>query len=320
MSSERERRLNSSLHRAAAVAARRYRSLPEVVGVGPGLRVQGGVETGELCVQFLVRRKRARPRRPVPRFVYARDQRGAVDHHLKFPTDVIEVGQPELACGGGAPLVADFEDGTITLIFRNRAESGNNAWYLLTCAHVASDLIDSPPSDPSLLGPSCVSTVPFAQTLKNSLPDRTRLAYDIALARISAEARNELGPNGLAALDGLVSEDGARLTGFLDPGEIRPSLEIRCQSGVSGAADGHLSWGPGLVDVLLDGSWLQLDDVYMTDIASQPGDSGGIVFSQDEAVGLVFARSDAGMSWLQPLESAVQHLAGLDPAFQLDVF
>jgi hypothetical protein len=243
-----------------------------------------------------------------------------VDHRLKFRTDVIEVGQPELACGGGAPLAAGFEDGSITLIFRNRAQSGSDAWYLLTCAHVASDLVDSPPSEPSLQGPSCVAVESFAQTLKNSLPDRKRLDYDIALARITAEARNELGADGLAALDGRVSDDGARLTGYLDPAEIRPALEIGCQSGVSGASEGRLSWGPGRVDVRLDGSWLHLDDVYMTDIAAQPGDSGGIVFSQDQAVGVLFARSDAGRAWLQPLEPAVQHLAGLDPAFALDVF
>lgn len=318
--SERERRLNRSLHRAAAAAARRYLPLPGVVGVGPGLRVQKGVETGDLCVQFLVRRKRRRPPRPVPRFVYARDRRGAVDYRVKFPTDVIEVGEPELACGGGSPVSANSEDGTITLIFRNRAESGDAAWYLITCSHVASGLVDSPPEDAALRSPLCVTADSFAQTVKNALPEGLHLAYDIALARISADARSELGEDGLAELDGAIDDDDTRLTGFLPPDEIGPSLEIRCQLGVSGSANGRVTWGPGSFQVLLDGSWLRVDDVYMTGMGVEPGDSGGIAFSGDEAVGIVFARSDKGMAWLQPLEPAVAHLAQIEPEFELRLF
>lgn len=319
---ERERRLNRRLRRAAAAAGRRYLSLPGVVGVGPGLRVREGSETGELCVQFLVRRrpKRGAPARAVPRFVYARDRRGGVDYRVKFPTDVIEVGDPTVACGGGSPVGTDSEDGTIGLIFRNRAERGSDAWYLVTCSHVASDLVDSPPDDPLLRSPVCASAEPFARTLKNALPERLHLAYDIALARISAEARAELGEDGLAELDGMVDDDGTRLTEFLSRDEIAPPLEIRCQLGVSGGSDGRIVWGPGSFQVLLDGAWLRVDDVFMTDVAAEEGDSGGIVFSDDRAVGLVFARSDQGRAWLQPLEPALDHLAALEPEFELRPF
>lgn len=315
-----ERQLNWKLFRAAAEGARRYLALSGVVGVGPGLRARGGVETGELCVQFLVRKKHRRPGHPLPHFVYARDRSGRLDYRTKFATDVVEVGRPEFACGGGAPIEADSEEGTITLIFRNRAPRGNRAWYLLTCSHVASDLNASPPDDPAIEAAACVRAPTFANTIKNTLPKRQHLGYDIALAELTSEARNELGSAGLTALDGRVSEDGTRLTAFIDRADLRPSLAVQCQLGVSGARNGRVTWGPGPVRARLGGDWLELNDVYMTNIRAVPGDSGGIVFSDDLAVGLIFARSEAHMAWLQPLEPAVQHLAVLEPEFSLQVF
>jgi hypothetical protein len=81
---------------------------------------------------------------------------GSVDRSRCFVTDVVEVGHFEFACGGGSRLDALGEKGTITLIFRNRA-AASPTWYLLTCSHVASDLLESPPVDDELDSGDCAS-------------------------------------------------------------------------------------------------------------------------------------------------------------------
>lgn len=305
---------------AADAAVRRYGRHPNVLGIAAGTKYRKKKPQEELCVQFFVKEKRKEPMsRPLPKFVYAVKD-GQADRSVKIPTDVIKVRKVRLVGGAGSRLEALGSAGSITLFFRNRAEKPQSIYYVLTCSHVVGDLTDSPPVDDEIDCPDCSKTSPFGLVVKNATTSGEYLEYDIALARLTDDAVTALGPATLRALDGKVDGGSVVLTKLMDANDIRPSLRVECQLAQSGWRRGNVRNFAGTLLVELRGRQLQVRNLFVVDVAVVPGDSGGIVYSDESAVGLIVAHSPEGWAWFQSLQGAIDHLANLDPPLTLQCF
>jgi hypothetical protein len=306
---------------AAKAAARRYREHPNVLGIAAGTKYRDDKpQEKELCVQFFVRRKGGRLLSShLPRFIFGM-RRGRIDRSLKFPTDVIKVGKVDLSCGAGTCLESLGSAATTTILFRNRAERSPSAYYVLTCSHAVGDLSSSPPVDNSINCPDCGKTSPFGRVIKNSTPQGESLDYDIALVRLTDSALEELGSRRLQQLDGSIEGASLVLTKMFDAHDIRPSLEVDCQLARSGPRSGTVRSFAGSFSAVLRGRELLIHNLYVLDVAVVPGDSGGIVYANDSAVGMIVAHSPEGWTWFQSLEEGIDYLTTVDPEFDLRCF
>jgi hypothetical protein len=308
------------LQRAADDAARRYRRYPNLVGVAAGTKYVNGVPLDRLCVQFFVTRKLSGVSRPLPRFVLARRRSGPPDRTRRLPTDVIEVGFPQFACTAGSTIEGIGSRGTITMLFRNRRGDEPGSFYVLTCAHLAGDLTESPPVPRKLTIPTHSQLGCFAEFVKSSTRSGNTVEYDVALAELTAGAVAAIGAPTLERLQGRVADSDTRLTGFLPAKEIQPSLAVDCRCAESGGRSGRVRSFPGSVLVRIGARDVWTRNACLIDVPVQAGDSGGIVYRGESATGIVFARSPHGWGWFHPLESAVAFLESIEPRFALRCF
>jgi hypothetical protein len=293
------------VRRAAAACRRRYLGYRNVLdlGVGPKFRAGRLAEAG-LCVQFCVRRKLRRPgAERLPRFVYARRRDGRIDRRRRIPTDVVVVRDARFACGAGTRLEAPGELGTLTLLFRNRPDG---RFYLLTCAHVAGSLEHSPPLDPRLESPCCRGRT-FATTVANSVAERGAVDFDVALARLEPACT----PRPVRRVDG----SRVRLQRLRPAAAILPGARVECAAARSGRFSAVVASDARALGVRLDGIRYLVRNLHLIQAPLRPGDSGGLVFDGDEAIGILVALAggDApghvGWGLFQPLARAVAHLA-----------
>jgi hypothetical protein len=301
------------LARVREAAERIYLNRPGVVGVSAGTKFRAGQPTDEVCIQFFVVQKlRGLPsNKSLPVFLCGRKKGGVIDRSVRIKTDVIEVGVVEFSCGGGSLTRAQNEQGTITLIFRNKV-AGDNRFLLLTCAHVAGDVAYSPPLNQELQIHRQTGGLLSATTLKNSTHNNGTMEYDIAIARI-----DDVFPDDH---DRFVIQDNIQLDDFLPQDQLNPFLSVKCMLGVSGLLQGQIHSYAGAVKVSLHNRWYTLRNVFVIDRSVQHGDSGGIVYADTKAIGLIVARSPEGWAWFQPLEPAIKHLSETEPKFPLRVF
>jgi len=308
-----------SLARAREAAERNYRAHPNVVGVGAGRKYRKGKRTDEVCcIQFFVTRKfrnREAIGRSLPRFVYGRRGDGSVDRTVRFPTDVIAVGRVEPACSAGSPLDSETgQFGSITLLFRNRLTSPAGRLLMLTCAHVVGDLSSATPSDPEVESTCCRDLEPLGEAILSSVRSGRNVDYDIALIRISedAELRCQLGF--------LTTTGGVGLRGFLPAREIDPELQVECDFPISGARPARVDGFAGTVLMTIGGRDCCVQNAFLLRANVRRGDSGGLVFRGDRAVGILIGRSASGWGWFHALEEAVDHLRAADPHLGFRVF
>jgi hypothetical protein len=301
------------LARVRDAAERIYLKRSGVVGVSAGTKFRGGQPTKDLCIQFFVVEKVKEPPANIalPAFLCGRKKGGGVDRSVRIKTDVIEAGVVEFSCGGGSVTQAPNEQGTITLIFRNKV-AGDDRFFSLTCAHVAGDIAYSPPINQELRIHRQSGGSLRATTLKNTTHDNGTLEYDIAIARIDGAFPDER--------DRFIIQDNIQLDDFLPQSQLNTFLPVKCMLGVSGLLQGHIHSYAGAVKVLFNNRWYTLRNVFVIDSPVQHGDSGGIVYAETKAIGLVVARSPTGWAWFQPLEPAINHLAEIEPKFRLKVF
>jgi hypothetical protein len=295
------------LERTAEALRSVYRRYPNVMAVtwGPKLR-RGRRVPGVECIQFLVRRKPrlgkcAKGR--LPRFVYARGERGRLDRRVRIPTDVIHVGGVKFACAGGTRVKVGLERGTVTLVFRNRAENARPL-YLLTCAHVAGDVQASHPSRPVESDCCGEGMGVVAQPVIHSTQENRELEYDIALAELVDGCRPE---------EHRVARTQRVMTRFMPAHEIRSGIDLSSALPVSGVTSVHVMSSRVEIRTELDGRWYQVQNLFMVRPAPEEGDSGGLLYDGTRAAGIMVARSRKGYGFFHPLEEAFQHLDGISP-------
>ncbi len=278
-----------------------------MLDVGIGVKYRAGRRSGEgLCVQFCVSRKLRRPGASrLPRFVYARRRDGSPDRRQRIPTDVVVVRDARFACAAGTRLDAPGEIGTLTLLFRNRSDG---LFHLLTCAHVAGSLAQATPGDPRLESECCPGGH-FATTVVHSVARQGVVDWDVALARV--EARCVPQPERRVA--------GSRmpLRRLRSADAILPGERVECASASSGRFAGWVASDARSLRIRLDRVVYRVRNLFLLEARPRPGDSGGIVFDGDEAVGILVAVAggdppgQAGWGLFQPLAGAIAHLEEL---------
>jgi len=313
-----DRRL-ASLRRARDAAEWNYRSYPHVLGVGAGRKFRKGIPTDEIhCIQFFVVRKMRKPEaigRALPRFVYGRKPDGSVDRRIRFPTDVIAVGRVEPACSAGSELDSETgRYGAITLLFRNRAASGKGRALVITCAHVVGDLSEPTPPEPEVESPCCRDVAPLGEAILSSVREGRNVEYDVALIRVSDAAQRR------CRLDFLKTTGGQALRGFMAAAAIHPDLEVDCDLPVSGRRPAQVDGFAGTVRMTIGGRECNVRNAFLIRTDVRRGDSGGLVYRDDRAVGILFGRSTRGWGWFHALEDTVGHLQAIQPGLSFRVF
>lgn len=289
-----------------------YGRFRNVVGVSVGSKfTQGRREPGSRCVQFFVSRKvpTGELRRPLPRHVFLRTPNGGLDRSERLRTDVIELPNLRVCCGAGSKVARVGGDGTVTLMFRDRLP-GSDKVYAITCSHVVSDLHDAHPANTTVVGgnDTCmfIGDIVGATTLAGGV-----LEYDIGLV----EVRH---PD--SAFDYLsISGRPAPIAGLARPGAIELDDEYECVFAASGDTRARVeSLQTTLKGVAVGGASISIGNLIAAKGRAQPGDSGGLLFSGDTAVGILVAQADGDWLFFHPLTDALTHLkADLDIDFEI---
>jgi hypothetical protein len=299
------------LEATVAACRKRYGHYPNVIGIGAGLKVTKGqvlfnkdeeIDT-TICMHFYVRHKvQDLPSGSrLPRFVYARTAEDTVDRTWRIPTDVVNVGSPRFAQKSGTAIFPTGKSGAITIVFQNRAGSRRSS-YLVTCAHIVGDLMQSPPVDPLICDQSGAH---LATTIANSTAVQGAVTYDIALARlfINCAPEDNLGIEGTTT----------KISGFLSHSQIRPGLQVDCAFPVSNVLRATVVSDRITLPIVLDGLACHVSNLFLINHAAQKGDSGGLLYSEELAVGILVAMSDEGWGLFHPLKEAFEHLQHISP-------
>lgn len=294
-------------------ARERYGRGAAVMAVTLGTKFVAGEPTGQrTSVQFLVRKKLGKRRvgkNRLPKFLLWRDSGGRTDRSRRVPTDVIEVGDIEPACGAGSKIRHRTLKGTATLYFRNKAPSSNEH-YLLTCAHNVGDLTARQPAHDTIKSPCEPAIVPFARTVISTVIENGRLTYDVALAEVE--------PGAVAHVRDLSIDrtpTGATVThvsGLLPRSAILPGTPVNVAFGASRPRPATVESFAGEVPVTYRSGPAQVNNAFLLRTGVSGGDSGSLIYDdQGRGVGIVFARSTSGLGWFHPLEDALIFLSDM---------
>jgi hypothetical protein len=305
------------LKRVLKAAQAKYSKYSQVLGVAVGVKYQKRQATDEVGIVFFVEKKEDMPLKKLPRYLVGRFADGRANFRKRIKTDVIQVGRVEPACRAGSDVSSFTETGTITLFFRNKVPS-NPSYYIITCSHVAGDMTYSPPDDPDLGSQCCPKVYPFATTLKNSVIGPA-MPYDIALAQITNKAIAYLG-SALPNLDGAVLGTSVSLKGILPNGQIVLNDEVQCAMASSGPQAATVSAHGTEFPIDYRGRKVLVSDLFTLELHVEGGDSGGLVYRDQVAIGIIVAKSIEGWAWFHPLDNALTYINSLDPPLQLKIF
>ncbi len=286
-----------------AHARRKFLAADNILAIGRGRKRTGGETLDVPAVIFYVRKKGPHHHDAgsrIPRKLYDRDSSGSVDRSRYFRTDVREVGRIE-AVSSGRQCSSSFRKGTASLVF-DAPGGDSREVYVLTCAHVIGDV--------QLMTPGFKRVklrLPGSGTARGSRLHQVsqrngRLEFDIAIARLD---------DGAPAVPlRVVPKDGTSLTRFMNPPlpQDRRVKILGCKTGIvkSGRIVGPLHTS---VPIPFVGGSLLVRNLYVIDdFTPKSGDSGGIVYSRDRAVGLVVARFSTGGCLIHSLYSATKRL------------
>jgi hypothetical protein len=216
---------------------------------------------------------------------------------------VIELKHLKFACKAGTEIGVIGETGTLTLLFRNKI-AGQDGFYLITCAHVAGDVRQSPPVDPRIESSCCKSERVFATTIANSTHAAEAVEYDIALARILPEClpQPELQVAGSASI----------LRRFLSSADIRPGMTLDCAFARSNTVSAIVASLRTSLPLELDGHTYQVHNLFLINQSPRPGDSGGLLYNGQDAVGILVGMSE-GWGLFQPFDEAFDFLKRISP-------
>ena len=297
-------------------------SLPNVIGVGQGLRETAGVRTDEVCLVVLVRRK-------VPADALEADQ--VVPKEIGgVRTDVIEIGEVralpsrsdrqrpavpglslghyQITAGTFGAVVSDGQTGEPLILSNNHVIANSNE------AQVGDPILQPAPSDGGRFPEDHLANLNRFVDIEFTIepPD---CGWAQGLAAVANAAAKLVGSS--HRLQAYQSNPDARnrvdaaLANPIDPLDIRPEvLEIGEIQGVTTAELGRSvrksgrTTGFTLGEIVVIGATISVNygpsrrarfvDQIITTPMSAPGDSGSLLVAGDapEAVGLLFAGSD----------------------------
>lgn len=292
-----------------AACKRNYGHSKNVLSVGFGIKYKNGKQINSYpALHFYVRKKLKRPGRPLPQYVFGRSKKGKILRGVRIETDVIELKNLQFACKAGTEIEVIGERGTITLLFRNKSLNSND-FYLLTCAHVAGTVDQSPPSDPTVRS-SCCSFSPLANTVANSTEKAGVVDYDIALARLNSACEPQP--------DCEIIGESIPVSRFLNAEEIRPGQTVECVFPVSNISTANIASYRTDLPLILDHREYIVKNLFLIDRPPRPGDSGGLLYADNAAVGILVGLSD-GWGLFQPIGEAFAHLKKLVD-FEIECF
>jgi hypothetical protein len=105
-----------------------------------------------------------------------------------------------------------------------------------------------------------------------------------------------------------------RLRRLRAPEAILPGARVECATARSGRFAAWVASDARSLRIRLDRVVYRVRNLFLLEAHPQPGDSGGLVFDGDEAVGILVAvagseaRGSAGWGLFQPLAGAIAHL------------
>lgn len=282
-----------------------YSKYPNVCGVSYGSKFSNGsIEPFEDAIQFFVTEKIAEEelKRSLPRFVYARNADGSLNHSQKIKTDVIDLVDLQLCCAAGNEI-ASSGDGTTTLIFSNKAIN-DDQMLVLTCSHVVKGLDQSPPQDGSMVGGDGPACGFVAQTLGNSVLEDEVFEYDIAVGEITVVngTITELQVDGGPTLDGFASIDVFEKDNLLSVSSHMSGNQFVCVNSIRSQISE--------IEADNNGRKISAKNVFVCTGHVEKGDSGGIVYDGTRAAGIVIGKAKNDWVLIQPLEEAVSFLSG----------
>jgi hypothetical protein len=279
-----------------------YWNYPNVCGISVGFKYKNGEKIkGSKAVQFFVTKKVDKDtlNKVLPKYVYERYVSGRINRNKKLATDVIQLDNLKLCCGGGDKIAYVGGNGTATLLFQNK-DPHDNGFYMFTCSHVVGDMNSSPGTDQEITGgnQNCFFS---AQVWGNSILENGYVDFDIALCTIlgADDTFQEL----------KVADSGLVLDGFLIADQIGQGDVLSCSFPESGTTSiVASSWQTSLTDI--DNGYGQLIEVGNL-IACEghviQGDSGGLVYSGSKAVGILVAKTDNDWAFIHPLNEAINY-------------
>jgi hypothetical protein len=306
-----EAALDQELIRVGRAALRLYKRYPNVVGISTGTKyVKRTATDNHASIQFYVRKKgfpKSRKRKALPRFMYGRFKDGKVNRKLRFTTDVIEVGRVRMVCGAGSAISSSIglarQNGTMSFAFKNKAESDNN-YYVVSCAHVIGNIDEQGDLSVVVESETRPEIVPFATTLFSSAQVGQVVKYDIAIAQVNSAC--------LPMRDLEIVGTNVRIRSFMPKNQIIPSLPVRCMLPVSNAEKGTVESYAGSVSIEYRKGTYEVENAWMVKVNKRVrvGDSGGIIYVDGAAIGIVFAASNLGVgwAWFHPFIDAFEYI------------
>ncbi|MDO8334801.1 MAG: hypothetical protein Q7T35_09055 [Nitrosomonas sp.] len=288
--------LNVSLE----IFRKRYGKYAGVIGTGIGLKIKNGQLTDELSIRVYVRQKinSNELMNKIPGFVYGRSKNGLIDYSKKLKTDVITLENPGLCCKSGTQLGTIGRQGALTLLFKNKEESSSKL-YLLTCSHVVGDLTQCPPTDPIITSSCCSQESFLASTIANSTLKNNRVEYDIAIAELTNKCSNK--PE--LEIEGYTT----KIDRFFPSQEIKISMRLDCAFPVSNTLSAIVTGTRTSLPLPINGIERQFDNLFSINMRPVEGDSGGLLFQDSSAVGIIVAKY-GNEGFFQPLEEAFFYL------------
>ncbi|MBW2398787.1 MAG: hypothetical protein JRG80_05890 [Deltaproteobacteria bacterium] len=286
-----------------AHARRRFLAADNILAIGRGLKRAGSRTLDVPAVIFYVRKKGPNSHDAgtrIPRMLYDRDASGSVDRSRWFRTDVREVGTIELV-SSGRQCSSSFRKGTASLVFD--APGGiSREVYALTCAHVIGDVHRGTPGFSRVKLRLPGSGYARGSRLHQISQRNGRLEFDIAIARLDDQAP-------VVPLRG-VPRDGTSLARFMKP-PLPQNRRVKILGYKTGIVKSGRIVGPlhTPVPIAFDAGALLVRNLYVIeDFTPKSGDSGGIVYARDRAVGLVVAKFSRGGCLFHSLYSATKRL------------
>jgi hypothetical protein len=287
-------------------AYKNYKRYPNVCGISHGAKFSDGQRNSSIknAVQFFVSKKIGNKedlKKTLPGFVYGRNKQGKVDKSVKIPTDVIELQNLELCClSGNEVSTSTGARGSINLIFENQV--GDPSVLILTCSHVAGDMTFSPLAD-ELRGGNMDCQFQ-ANVIANTVVLDGEVEYDIAVAQPF---------NVFGTADQLTSTANVQFTGFGIAEDYKEGTVLECHSLMSEVHNIRIESEESFFENILtpEGNQVIVHNLLACTGIVERGDSGGIVYRDDRAVGIIVAKADDNWVFIHPLENAVNHLSDL---------